>query len=38
MFAENIIAFVVTATALTMAPGLDTAMVLRSALANGGRH
>ncbi len=26
MFAENIIAFVVTATALTMAPGLDTAM------------
>jgi threonine/homoserine/homoserine lactone efflux protein len=38
MFAENIIAFAITTTALTMAPGLDTAMVLRSALANGGRH
>ena len=38
MFAENIIAFAITATVLTMAPGLDTAMVLRSALANGGRH
>jgi threonine/homoserine/homoserine lactone efflux protein len=38
MFADNIIAFVITATVLIMAPGLDTAMVLRSALLNGGRH
>lgn len=38
MFANNIIAFAITATVLTMAPGLDTAMVLRSALLNGGRH
>jgi hypothetical protein len=38
MFANNIIAFAITTTVLTMAPGLDTAMVLRSALLNGGRH
>lgn len=38
MLADNIVAFVITATVLTMAPGLDTAMVLRSALGHGARH
>lgn len=38
MFSDNITAFVFTATALTMAPGLDTAVVLRSALVNGSRR
>lgn len=35
MFADTFAAFVVTATVLTMAPGLDTAMVLRSAAVDG---
>lgn len=35
---ENLVAFLVTATALTMVPGLDTAMVLRSATLDGARH
>ncbi len=37
MSIETFAAFVVTATVLTMAPGLDTAMVLRSASADGAR-
>lgn len=38
MFAVNIVAFLLTATVLTMAPGLDTAMLLQSATTNGPRH
>jgi threonine/homoserine/homoserine lactone efflux protein len=33
----NLVPFIVTATLLTMAPGLDTAIVLRSATTNGAR-
>ena len=35
MYVDNFTAFVATATVLTMAPGLDTAMVLRSAAVDG---
>jgi threonine/homoserine/homoserine lactone efflux protein len=37
MHATGLLPFVVTAALLTMAPGLDTAMVLRSATADGPR-
>jgi threonine/homoserine/homoserine lactone efflux protein len=37
MFAETLPAFLVTATILTMVPGLDTALVLRSATMDGPR-
>lgn len=35
MFTDSFAGFVITATILTLAPGLDTAMVLRSAAADG---
>jgi threonine/homoserine/homoserine lactone efflux protein len=38
MFPDNLSAFLTTAAILTVAPGLDTAMVLRSAAADGVRH
>jgi threonine/homoserine/homoserine lactone efflux protein len=38
MLADTFPAFVITATVLTMVPGLDTAMVLRSASMEGVRH
>ncbi|WP_395945970.1 LysE family translocator [Brevundimonas sp.] len=38
MSPEALSAFLITAFVLTMAPGLDTAMVLRSAAADGVRH
>ncbi|MCB4858457.1 LysE family translocator [Sphingobium sp. PNB] len=38
MAVENLVAFLVTATVLTMVPGLDTAMVLRSATLHGARY
>ncbi|MFD1951502.1 LysE family translocator [Sphingomonas arantia] len=38
MNTENLTAFLATAALLTMAPGLDTALVLRSAAADGLRH
>jgi threonine/homoserine/homoserine lactone efflux protein len=38
MLASTFPAFLITATALTVVPGLDTAMVLRSATADGARH
>jgi len=37
MFTQTFAAFLVTATLLTMVPGLDTAMVLRSTTADGPR-
>ncbi|MGF7150024.1 threonine/homoserine/homoserine lactone efflux protein [Sphingomonas zeicaulis] len=38
MNSDTLLAFLGTATILTMAPGLDTAMVLRTAAAEGPRH
>lgn len=38
MATENLVAFLLTAAVLTMVPGLDTAMVLRSATLDGARH
>ena len=38
MFEHSITSFLVTALIITIAPGLDTAMVVRSAVASGARH
>ncbi|AHE55398.1 LysE family translocator [Sphingomonas sanxanigenens] len=38
MNSDTLLAFLGTATILTMAPGLDTAMVLRTAAVEGARH
>lgn len=38
MFADAFLAFLATAVVLTIIPGLDTAIVLRSAAAHGVRH
>jgi threonine/homoserine/homoserine lactone efflux protein len=38
MFADAFLAFLATAIVLTMVPGLDTAIVMRSSAAHGARH